>query len=175
MCQRNSVGCPEIQTFWDQLRSSRNFFAVFLQTSSASDWDSSPRHKFRTLCTRARRHPSIVFHARCHTSLWQVRRLKGGVRPLGFRVWSFVFPHFSLFFFFSLLGWSKSDFFGLNCCTICCNISYKQVFLFEPSPVWGNSWRNVFSFFFWIFFLWLFFFSFFFLFDDFIVLSFFLF
>ena len=40
----------------------------------------------------------------------------------------FLVPFFFFFFFsFSLLGCSESDFFGLNCCTISCNISDQKI------------------------------------------------
>ena len=85
----------------------------------------------------------VSLHARCYSSLLQVRRLKGGMRPFGFRAQGFVvsslFSFFSLSF--SLLGCSKSDFFGLNCCTICCNISDPQNHFVEPSS--GGTLRGL--------------------------------
>ena len=43
----------------------------------------------------------------------------------------------SFFLFLSLLGCSKSDFFGLNCCTICCNISSSFFFFFKKKTIFG--------------------------------------
>ena len=71
----------------------------------------------------------------------QVRRLKGGVRPLGSRV-TFLFSFFSPFFLFLYPGAQNLIFGGLNCCTISCNISSplkKKQFLSRVQR--GTPWR----------------------------------
>ena len=52
------------------------------------------------------------------TLITQVRRLKGGVRPLGSRVWFFFFRF--CFFLGGFYGFYFSFFFDLNCFTISC-------------------------------------------------------
>ena len=45
----------------------------------------------------------------------------------------------------NVLGCSKSDSFGLNCCTISCNISYKKTFCLSPLVEY-TRWRPLFYF-----------------------------
>ena len=55
-----------------------------------------------------------------------------------FPLFFFIFASFSSFFIsfsFSFLGCSKSDFFGLNCFKISCDISLERQHFFEPSRV----------------------------------------
>ena len=84
----------------------------------------------------------------------QVRRLKGGVRPLGqgFRVFSFFF--FFLLLPFPVLGCPQNlIFWQLNCCTISCNISLRiflsrlgsnigGLFFFSPPLSTSHSSKN---------------------------------